>query len=155
MPLKRLRQFLDGHNVRYVTLTHSPAYTAQQVAEATHVPGNQLAKTVLVKLDGRLAMAVVAAPEKVRLDALAKVSGAHTAELASEQEMARTFPGVEIGAMPPFGNLWDLPVYLSRTLTMSDTIAFIAGTHTEVIALALSDYKALVEPTITDITEPA
>jgi Ala-tRNA(Pro) deacylase len=155
MPMRRLRQFLDGHGVRYVTLTHSPAYTAQQVAEATHVPGKQLAKTVLVKLDGRLGMAVVAAPEKVSLRALAKLAGVNEAELANERELARAFPGAEVGAVPPFGSLWELPVYLSSTLSESETIAFIAGTHTEVIALAFKDYRALVEPTIGDITEPS
>jgi Ala-tRNA(Pro) deacylase len=160
MPIKRLRQFLDEKRVRYVTLVHSPAYTAQEVAQAAHVPGRRLAKAVMVKLDGRMAMAVCPASHRLVLARLARGAGAHHAELASEAEFGRLFPGCELGATPPFGNLWDLPVYVARALheeltSEHEVIAFAAGTHTEVVALAYADYLSIVEPEILDFSEPA
>ena len=153
MPIKILEEHLESKNVRYTTLKHSLAYTAQEVAASAHIPGKQLAKTVMVKLDGKLAMAVVPAPERIDLPILAREAGYSEALLAKEPEFARIFPGCEVGAMPPFGNLWNVPVYVSETLAEDEFISFNAGTHTEIMTLAFSDYRQLVEPRILAFTK--
>ncbi len=106
MPLQKLREFLDQNSVKYVSISHSPAYTAQEIAASAHIPGQELAKTVMVKLDGKMAMAVLPASFKVDLDHLGSATGADAVELATEEEFKGLFPGCEPGAMPPFGNLW-------------------------------------------------
>jgi Ala-tRNA(Pro) deacylase len=150
MPIHKLKRFLDDHKVRYVTMHHSPAYTAQEVAQTTHISGKELAKVVMLKLDENMAMAVIPACQRVKLEALAKTAGAIDAELAEEREFAELFTGCEVGAMPPFGNLWDIPVYVSTSLAEDEQIGFAAGTHYEVLKLAFDDFRRLVEPVIGD-----
>ena len=148
MPLQKLREFLDQSSVKYVSISHSPAYTAQEIAASAHIPGQELAKTVMVKLDGDMAMAVLPASFKVDFDQLASAAGASSVELASEEEFKGLFPGCEPGAMPPFGNLWDLPVYACETLAEDEEIAFNAGSHTELVKLAYADFARLVGPKV-------
>jgi Ala-tRNA(Pro) deacylase len=131
-----------------MTMKHSPAYTAQEIAAAAHITGKALAKTVMVKLDGRMAMAILPATSKVDLDLLKRGVGASKAELASETEFKDLFPDCEIGAMPPFGNLYGLPVYMTERLRESKKIAFNAGSHTEVMELSLADFERLAKPTV-------
>ncbi len=152
MPVKRLKQFLDENRVRYVAISHSPAYTAQQIAASAHVPGKDLAKTVIVKVDGKMAMAVLPAPQRVDLDRLRKALRAQTVELASEREFADRFPGCEPGAMPPFGNLYDMDVYVAEKLTADEEIAFNAGSHTELIRLPFKEFQRLVKPTVVPLS---
>jgi len=153
MPVQRLKEFLDERRVHYVTMVHSPAYTAQQVAEATHIPGAELAKTVILKLDGKMAMAVVPASYRVHMGKLAEAVGCTACTLAEEREIAKLFPGCEVGAMPPFGNLWGMPVYVSETLAADEQIAFSAGTHTEVMVMRFEDFRRLVEPWVLRFSE--
>lgn len=148
MPVKQVKKFLDEHGVKYVILEHSPAYTSQEIAAEVHVPGRNFAKTVTVKLDGRIAMAVLPATDQVNLERLAQSAGAQSADLATEQEFSECFPGCELGAMPPFGNLFDMEVFVSPHLTEVEEIAFNAGTHTEVMRLAYSDFAHLVNPAV-------
>lgn len=148
MPLQKLKEYLDEHDIKYVSIRHSPAYTAQEVAASGHVPGRELAKTVIVRLDGELAMVAVPASEKVDLDRLKQASGAAQAEIAAETEFQERFPGCELGAMPPFGNLFGMDVYVSETLTADDEIAFSAGSHSELLRLAYRDFERLVGPTV-------
>lgn len=148
MPLQKLREFLDQNGVKYVTLSHSPAYTAQEIAASAHIPGNELAKTVMVKIDGTMAMAVLPASFQVDLDLLKAAAEADKVEIASEEEFRGLFPGCEAGAMPPFGNLWDMPVFASETLAEDDEIAFNAGSHTELVRLSFSDFARLVNPKV-------
>ncbi|HUT84567.1 MAG TPA: YbaK/EbsC family protein, partial [Thermodesulfobacteriota bacterium] len=110
MPVKKLKDFLDNQNIKYVTISHSPTYTAQEIAASAHIPGKVMAKTVMVKIDGKMAMAVLPASCKVDFDLLKKAAGASTVGLASEQEFKNLFPECEIGAMPPFGNLYGIEV---------------------------------------------
>lgn len=152
MPAKSLIDFLDKNHVKYVTIRHSIAYTAQQVAESAHIPGNELAKTVMVKLDGRMAMAVLRGPDKVDLDLLRGAAGAGKAELASEEEFQGLFPKMDLGAMPPFGNLYDMPVYVETSLARDEKIAFNAGSHSELIQLAYEDFSRLVKPKVANFT---
>ncbi len=148
MPLAKLREFLDGHGVKYVVISHSPAYTAQGIAASAHIPGKELAKTVMVKVDGKMAMAVLPASFKVDFELLKEVTAAETVTLASEQEFQDMFPGCEVGAMPPFGNLYDMDVYVAASLTDDEEIAFNAGSHTELVRMAYADFERLVEPRV-------
>ncbi len=149
MPLKTLKEFLDSNQVRYVVISHSPAYTAQEIAASAHIPGRELAKTVMVKLDGDLAMAVLPATSRVSFPLFKAAAGAGKVELASEDEFKDVFPGCELGAMPPFGNLYNLRVYVDRSLAEDEQIAFNAGSHTELVRLAYADFEALVNPKVT------
>ena len=151
MPGEKTREFLDSHYVKYITITHSPAFTAQEIAASAHIPGKELAKTVMVKIDGAMAMAVLPASAKVDFELLREVAGAEEAELATETEFADLFPECEVGAMPPFGNLYDMAVYAADILADDAEIAFNAGSHSELIRIAYQDYERLVRPTVARI----
>jgi Ala-tRNA(Pro) deacylase len=154
MPVERLKEALNAKGIRYVIMSHSPAYTAQEVAAATHIPGRELAKVVMVKLDGKMVMTVLPASHRVNLERLATSTGAWHAELATEDDFSEMFSGCEIGAMPPFGRLWDLPTYASDALLEDDEIAFNACNHTEVMFLPLRDWFHVAEPKIVTFSEP-
>ena len=151
MPVKKLREFLDKENVKYVSITHSPAYTMTEIAAAAHIPGDQVAKTVMVKIGKQMAMVVVPASMHVDLELLREATGVGSAELATEQEFQDLFPGCEPGSMPPFGNLYGLDVFVSPALSRCEAIAFNAGTHTELIQLAYEDFERLATPKIVDV----
>lgn len=148
MPVKKLKEFLDSNAIRYLRITHSPVYTAQEIAASAHIPGKELAKTVMVKLDGRMAMAVLPAAYKVDFKLLKEGSGVGKAELAGEEEFKDMFPECDVGAMPPFGNLYGMDVYVAETLAEDEKIAFNAGSHTEVIQLDYADFQRLVKPKV-------
>jgi len=148
MPMRKLRQYLDKHHVNYATITHSPAYTAQQIAASAHVPGKHLAKTVIITIDDRPAMVVLPANCRVDLPWLRHHTGTENINLASEQDFASWFPDCETGAMPPFGNLFGMDVYLDSRLTDNDDIVFNAGNHTELLKMSYKDYSELVQPII-------
>jgi Ala-tRNA(Pro) deacylase len=148
MPLAQLREFLNGYRVPYVTITHSPAYSAQTIAASTHTPGQEFAKPVIVKLDGKMVMSVLPACHLIDFDRLREVAGASDAELTQEQEFAAIFPGCEVGAMPPFGNLYGMEVLVDEVLTENQEIAFNAGSHRELMRMAYRDYENLVKPKV-------
>ncbi|MCG6955040.1 MAG: YbaK/EbsC family protein [Gemmatimonadetes bacterium] len=152
MPVDRLRSFLEENHVKFVTISHSPAFTAQEIAASAHVPGKELAKTVIVKLDGKMAMAVLPAPDKVSANRLREATGATNVELASEKEFADLFPCCEVGAMPPFGNLWGIDVFADEHLREDEVIMFNAGSHTELVRLSYVDFERLVHPTVASLT---
>ncbi len=152
MPLKKLVEFLDRHDVKYVTVNHNPGYTAREIAASTLVPRREFAKTVIVRLDDALAMAVVPASRHVDLAALCAASGAKQAVLADEESFKSRFPDCEVGAMPPFGNLYEMPVYVDLLIEDDDDISFNAGTHTQVIRMACDDFLTLVDPVIGDFS---
>ena len=152
MPVRKLKEFLDSQNVKYVVISHSRAVTSQEVAASAHISGKEMAKTVMVKLDGKMAMAVLPASSRVNLDLLREASGAKQVDLAAELEFRELFPECEPGAMPPFGNLYGLPVFVSESLTKDEEIAFNAGSHTELIKLSYKDFERLVEPKITKLS---
>ncbi len=151
MPANRLREFLDSQQTAYATINHSTAYTSQEIAQSVHIPGSELAKTVMVKIDGKMAMAVLPATEKVSVDMLKQAIGAQTVELATEREFQDRFPECELGAMPPFGNLYGMSVFGAASLPHKD-IAFNAGTHTEVIRMAYKDWERMVKPAIVELS---
>ncbi len=152
MPVKKLKEFLDQERIKYVSIVHSTAYTAQEVAASAHITGKELAKTVIVELDGKMAMAVLPANRKIVLQDLREVTGSHEVKFASEERFKQRFPDCETGAMPPFGNLYGMDVYLAESLTDNDQIAFNAGSHTEVIKLSYKDFERLVQPKVVSFT---
>jgi Ala-tRNA(Pro) deacylase len=152
MLAKKLKSYLDRWQVKYVTISHSPAFTALEIAESAHLPGRILAKTVIVKVDGILAMAVLPSDHRVILDDLREITHSDNVRLASEREFRDSFPDCEPGAMPPFGNLYDMSVYVSPDLAKEPEIAFNAGSHTEIIKMAYRDYERLVKPRVASFT---
>jgi Ala-tRNA(Pro) deacylase len=146
MPVSKLKEFLDSQNIRYVVISHSPAFTAQGIAASAHVKGKELAKTVMIKVDGKMAMAVLPAPLKVDFELLKEAAETDDVDLVAEEEFETLFPGCEVGAMPPFGNLYGMEVYVSEKLAEDEEIAFNAGSHTELIRMAYSDFERLVQP---------
>ncbi|NIA14957.1 MAG: deacylase [Nitrospiraceae bacterium] len=150
MPVHKLKDFLDNHHVRYTSIMHPQTFTAQKTAQVTHIKGREMAKTIIVKTDGRLCMVVLPADRHVSLSKLKAATGAHAIELASEDTFRSLFPECEVGAMPPFGNLYGMEVFEEQELTRDSEIAFNAGSHTEVIRMAYKDYERLVQPTAGD-----
>ena len=148
MPVKKLKDFLDQHNVKYCTINHSLAYAAHEVAACAKIPARELAKTVIIKIDNQLAMAVLPASYKVDLNMLRDITGAHNVQLATEIEFKAMFPECAVGAMPPFGNLYGLEVYCAETLVDNDQIAFNSGSHTELVRMDYKDFENLVRPKI-------
>jgi Ala-tRNA(Pro) deacylase len=148
MSLTTLKQFLDEKKIQYIVISHSAAYTAQEIAALAHIPGKELAKTVIVKMDGVLAMAVVPASRHVDLAMLKSTAGAESVELASEKDFKDRFPDCETGAMPPFGHLYGMVVFVDEILSQDKEIAFNAGTHRELVRLAWGDYQRLAMPKI-------
>lgn len=148
MPSKKLKEYLDRNEVPYVSITHSQAYTAQQIAASAHIPGRNMVKTVMVVINGTMAMAVLPASFFVDFNLLKEVTGEGNVRLASEMEFKDMFPDCEVGAMPPFGNIYNLAVYVAKVLTEEGEIAFNAGTHTEIIQMTYRDFERLVHPMV-------
>ena len=148
MPAKKLKDFLDGRHVKYITISHSRAFTAQEIAASAHISGKDLAKTVMFKIDGRMAMAVLPASYHVDLSLLKGVAGAGAVELATEAEFKGVFPDCDIGAMPPFGNLYGMEVFVAQSLAEDEEIAFNAGSHTELVKLPYKEFEKLVGPKV-------
>jgi Ala-tRNA(Pro) deacylase len=152
MPAEKLKDYLDQHEIQYVTISHSPAYTAQRIAELTRIPGRELAKTVIVKIDDKFAMAVLPASRRVNLRHMQEAIGADEVTISSEEEFKELFPDCEVGAMPPFGNLYDMGVYVAEQLTEDDEIAFNSGSHSELVKMRYNDFANLVTPQVVALT---
>lgn len=146
MPSQLLKEFLDENDIKYISIMHSMAFTAVEVAKSVHIPSRELAKTVILNVDGELAMAVVPANYKVNLDILRQTLNTKNIQLANESEFTPRFKDCEVGAMPPFGCLYDMDVYIAESLTEDDSISFNAGSHLEAIKLNYKDYENLVNP---------
>lgn len=152
MAVKTLKDFLDTNKVKYVSIVHSRAFTAQEVAASAHLPGRSMAKVVIVELDGALAMAVLPANRKIVLQELRDVTGSGMVRFALENDFKARFPDCEIGAMPPFGNLYGMDVFVAESLAENEEIAFNAGSHEEIIKLAYDDFERLVKPKVLSFT---
>jgi len=155
MIASRLKDFLERAGVKYTIAPHALTYTATQTAQAAHVPSKEFAKAVMVMIDGRPAMAVLTASEKLDLAKLKQAAGAKHVYLAPEEEFDRWFPGCEPGAMPPFGNLYRMAVYVSQTLAADEEVAFNAGSHAEAMKIKYKDYERVVQPVVTKIAADA
>ena len=139
----RLKQYLDDNQVGYDLMQHDPAFTAQQLAARMHVPGHEFVKVVVVKMDGAYALAALPAPRRVNFKQLARTGGVKRCSLASESEFQQLFPDCELGAMPPFGSLYNLPTYVDQELITAENIVINAGTHAEAIRVRYSDFNRL------------
>ena len=155
MACAKLQEYLDSQHVKYVSIKHSPAFTAQEIAASAHIPGRDVAKAVVVKLDGEMALVVLPAPRMVRMNHLKAEMGVDQAVLASEEEFKGRFPDCEVGAMPPFGNLYEMDTLVDAALARDHEIAFNAGTHTELIRMDYADFDRLVRPKVLKGAEPA
>ncbi|RMD99165.1 MAG: deacylase [Calditrichaeota bacterium] len=149
---KAIEAFLNEHAVAYEVIHHRRDYTAQETAADTHTPGKTFAKTVLVYADGRFYMTVLPATHQLDFEKLKTALGAKELRLASEAEIEKLCPDCEVGGMPPFGNYYNLPVYVSHLLQNNSQITFNAGTHEDVLRMSYTDFEDLVKPTVTDIT---
>ncbi|ANT65721.1 aminoacyl-tRNA deacylase [Prosthecochloris sp. CIB 2401] len=152
MPIQKLRDFLDARGVDYHTISHQPAYTSQDSAASAHIPGREMAKTVMVTIDGRLAMAVLPALCSLDFAKLASAAGSDDVRLASEGDFADMFPGCEVGAMPPFGHLYGMKTYLDPELAEDRELVFTAGSHQELLRMLYRDYERLEQPVITPLS---
>ena len=148
MPAKKLPEFLDSQGVAYTTISRAFAYTAKEIAALAHISNKELAKTVVIKIESKLAMAVLPASYEVDLSSLRAATGARSVSLAKESEFKDRFPECEIGVMPPFGNLCGMAVYVDENLTKDKDIAFNAGSHNELIQVSYADFERLVKPTV-------
>jgi Ala-tRNA(Pro) deacylase len=152
---EKLENYLREHQVSFQTQQHSRAFTAQDVAASEHVPGKMVAKVVVVFADGKMAMLVLPASYRVDFTQAGTALGAKQVRLAGEAELGAAFPDCEVGAMPPFGNLYHLPVYVDKRLAEDESIVFPVGTHTETMRLAYADFARLVNPVVAEFTRPA
>jgi Ala-tRNA(Pro) deacylase len=148
----KLKEFLEKEHINYQTLEHNLAYTATEVAQAQHLPGHQVVKSVVVLADGKWVLCVLPATHKIDFDKLKNILSAKEVYLADEGQVAALFPGYEVGAMPPFGQFAGIPVYADNTLLENDTIAFNAGTHTDMVKIKFKDYMRIAKPTLCDFT---
>ncbi len=153
MHVEKLKDYLDKNKVKYVSIRHSTAYSASAVAASAHVKGKNLAKTVIVKLDGKIVMAVLPSKYRVDLEQLRTATLSGSAELAGEADFEKVFPNCEEGAMPPFGNLYSVPVYVEKSLAEDEEIAFNACSHSELIQLSYQDFVHLVKPKVIGFRE--
>ena len=148
MPAQKLKQLLDEHEIKYISINHSPAFTARETAASTFIPRREFAKTVIVDLDGDMVMAVLSASRHVDTAALRNLAGANEARLASEDEFRSLFPDCEVGAMPPFGSLYDLRIYVDEMVTEVDDLCFNAGSHEQIMRMDCNDYLKLEQPVV-------
>src|SRR5512140_867875 len=150
MPATKLKTFLDAEGVKYIAISHSAAFTAAEVAASAHVAGRGFAKTVIVNFNGEMVMVVLPASRRLLIHELRELMESEHVRLASEAEFLNRFPDCELGAMPPFGNLYGMRVYVTADLAHQTEITFNAGTHTEIIQMAYADFDRLVRPQVLD-----
>jgi Ala-tRNA(Pro) deacylase len=154
MPLlDKLRDFLDAHQAEFTLTVHPNAFTAREVAAAEHLPAREVAKIIVITSDDRFFMLVVPANKLIDFHEVRIALGLAHARMATEHELGRLFPDCELGAMPPLGGLYGLPVYLDSTLTGQDHIAFNAGTHREVIHMRTAEYRRLARPAVVSLIQ--
>lgn len=146
MPVKQLQEYLEAHDVAYESIQHSPAYTAKEIADLVNVNNEQVAKTVMVYLDGVLSMVVLPASCRIRWDRFTRAMGTELVDLAAENEFQDLFSECEVGAMPPFGRIYDVPMYMYEGFNESSVIVFRAGSHDEVLKMDFKDYRMLAQP---------
>jgi Ala-tRNA(Pro) deacylase len=151
--IKKLKGLFDEAKVSYEVYNHPLAYTAQEIAQRQHFSGDEMAKVVILKVDDKLVMAVVPGSQKVHLPTVRASLGVYEVRLATEDEFISKFPDCEIGAMPPFGNLFGLPVYVDPAVAKDESIYFNAGNHVQTVRIRYKDFEKLVNPQVVGLTE--
>lgn len=152
---KMLKEYLNKNKIKYEAKKHAEVYTAQEIAHAQHVPGKFLAKSVVVKVDDKMVIFVMPSNLLIDMPRLKKLTGAKVLRLATEEEFGNLFPGCEIGAMPPFGNLYNVPVCVDKSLTADEFIVFNAGTHKDTVKIKYKDFEKLVKPKVAEFAQLA
>ena len=147
---RTLKEYLDREHVHYEVLSHPEAFRAVAIAQTLHTPEKEMAKVVIVKVDEQFVMTVLPASSQVDFHRLKDVFMTNHVRLATEEEFKDLFPDCELGAMPPLGTLYGLPVYVDRSLTGDDEIVFEGGTHSEAIRMRYWDFAALVFPVVAE-----
>jgi len=151
MITKRVKQLLEEASTRYDALPHPEAFTAQDVAKASHVSGRRVAKVVIASAhDGRYLMAVLPAARRLDLSALRDAAGARQLSLAGDAELSMLFPDCDLGAMPPFGALYEMPVYVDACFPRAGEFYFQAGDRREIVRIRYEDFERLARPIIGD-----
>jgi Ala-tRNA(Pro) deacylase len=150
---QRIRDYLDSQKALYEWLPHPQAFTAQEVAHALHVSGKRLAKTVVLNADGRLVMAVLPASHRLTMSELKAALEVRHLEMLPENELAKLFPDCDLGALPPFGNLYGIEVWVDAVVAESGEIVFTAGTHVDAVRMKYSDYAELAKPHVSRFSE--
>ncbi len=148
-----VKEFLKKSGASYETLKHTPVFSSQKMAQIEHEPGRYVAKPVIVKADGRFLMCVLPASRHVDLAKLKSQLAAEFVELAQESEIAELFQDCDVGAEPPFGNLYKLPTLMDKVLENDDHVLFQAGTHEDAIRMSMADYRRLVHPKVLDFSD--
>jgi len=148
--VKRLQEYLDSHGVKYEVKPHREAFTSQEIAAASHVSGKAMAKVVMVKRGSEMVMAVLPAACKVGIDRLEKIFGTPGVTIAREHEFAGLFPDCDTGAMPAFGNLYGIEVYVDEEVAKQPRIDFQAGNHRELVSMDYADFARLVQPKVAE-----
>ena len=149
---ERVREHLMSSGVAYSLSDHDPAFTAQELAAAEHVPGRMVAKTVILWAGGELVMAVVPATEWVDFDLAAAALDVPAVAMAREDEFADLFPDCERGAEPPFGALYEMRTYIDRTLATTGELVFHAGSHRRSMKMSTTDYMTAAKPDVVRLT---
>jgi len=149
---RKLKDYLEENQVAYQIGVHQPVYTSQEIAASMHVPGKELAKVVMVKADGKMVMLVLPASYRVDTKKVKKVLKCKRLGIAKEKDFEEVFPDCEVGAMPPFGNLYNLKVWVDQVLAEDEFIVFQAGSHVETLKIKYSDYARLVNPKVGDFS---
>lgn len=152
---ERLEQYFRENEVPYEVMSHEEVYTMQEVAASLHLPGRQVAKVVIVKANGKMVMLVISSPDRLNFAKVRTLLDAKNVRLAKEEEFSEFFPDCEVGGMPPFGNLYEVPVFVDQTLSNEVDIVFRVGTHQEVMKIAYGDFARLAQPTVGEFTVQA
>ena len=143
---QQIKEYLEKKHVKYATINHPTAYTASQTAQAAHIPGKQMIKVVVIKADEKLAIVALPAHENIDINALRKLTKAKKVVLAHEYEFNEQFPGCDVGAMPPFGELFKMEVYMAESLTKQNWLACNAGSHSDLLKIKGDEFLKLVHP---------
>jgi len=148
-----LFRYLNSNNAEFQVLEHDPAFSAHDVAAVAHVPESEMAKAVLIRIEDHYWMAVLRADQRINQQMIRRVFGAKNVQLAHEEDLGLLFPDCQIGAMPPFGNLYGLPVLVEECLAEDEEIVFNACTHTKAIRMKFKDFRRLAKPVITGFAD--
>lgn len=150
---QRIRDYLDSQDVSYEPIHHSQAFTGQEVAHSMHISGKKLAKTLVLEGDGKLVMAVIPASHRLNLQDLRAAMEVHRLEMLPEGELVKLFPDCDLGAIPPFGSLYGLAVWVDRTVSDAEDVVFCAGTHEDCVRMKYSDFAKLSKPRLGRFSE--
>ena len=151
---QRIRDYLDSQNVPYATLHHSQAFTAQEVAHSLHVSGKKCVKVVVAKGDNKPVLVVLPASFRLDFQELKSALKASHVEMVTESELVGLFPDCDLGAVPPFGNLYGMGIWVDRAVANAENIVFCAGTHEDCIRMSYSDFAKLTMPHLGHFSQP-